>query len=341
MAVGGALALLVFWRLRGADEGTGKERPRPIEVVRTPAERPRSPVGREEAPPEAPRGSASVTPTRKAEVDRLIASIDWPAYGCALLAYLRMGEDSRRKHTEPEFDRETMEVLSKANRTFEELSRLLGIQDPRDVRYQEEIAPHFEAGWLKALGINLTPEKEKDFEGLARAFSRSRASELEGVKGANRLERLTWEAERGLLWDQEVSKVLDPEQLAAYSQPSGQDPFWGREVEHREVRSDGVVSTARVVEEFWAETFRLGETTRPVLAEAASRYAGEVQRRIDLCRAQCPGGVPRGEAMRLKVDLVRLQAAAERELARSLPLNGVSPDRLKEGSGVVLDFGRE
>jgi hypothetical protein len=341
LIAGAGIALLLFLFLRERDPGAREERRERVGAPRSesglplrrdegkrPVETPAIPV-RENPPADRPESGA---------VDRLIASIDWPAYGGALLAYLRAQEEARRRGLEPEVDAETMDLLSKANVVLDELGRLLGIGDPRELLYHEKIAPGFARGWMKALEITLSPAQDRGLETRAREFSRSRNGAPDDGKGANRLERLAREAQRGLLWDEEIEKLLQPDQFSAYAKPAGQDAFWGRAARHQEVQGGSATLQARGVEEFWAKTFGLDPTSHPVLMDAASRYVGEVQRRVALFQAQYPAGAPRSEKMRLDIGLVRLQTEIEREFAQKLSLTGAQKALVAEGSGTILDL---
>ncbi len=151
-----------------------------------------------------------------AEIERLIASVDWAAYAEAALAWFQADEEARRTGKQAVQALDTIETLSRCNQTMARLAEALGVEDVREVRYHERVAASFVRGWLQAAGVTLSPDQEARLGDLARSFSRSRAAELEGMRDANRLERLAWEADREVRWEGELSGLLTPDQLAPY-----------------------------------------------------------------------------------------------------------------------------
>jgi hypothetical protein len=188
------------------------------------------------------------------------------------------------------------------------------------------------------VGVTLTPAQDVQLGEAARAFARSRAEEGKSVQDANRLEKLAWDADSGLRWDDAVRKLLTPEQFADYARPAGSDPFWGRQASRHEIPPAGVDESADGVEAFWRSAFGLDESLRPVLKGAATEYVQEIDRQLAGFRARYSREVPRDEEIRLRISLLRIQAGAEKALGERLGLPLEQRQGLDQGSGTVLDW---
>lgn len=274
----------------------------------------------------------------KGEIDRLVASVDWPAYGQALLNYRRVDEEARRKGKRADHAVATLEGLAAGNGVLEQLAQLLGLENSKEVLYHEKVWSSFVRGWLKAMGLSLSESQDHDLGESASRFAESRAVGLKEVRDANRLEWLSWEAEGGLQWDRELQRLLTPDQFALYANPGGSDPFWGRQAKRMALQSGDPDGTARTVEEFWRSRFGLEESARAQLAAAALGFAQEAERRVKEFRIRFPEDAPREERMRLKIGLLRLQAGAEQALTGSLSLSAQQREWVEQGSGTILEF---
>jgi len=272
------------------------------------------------------------------EVDRLLASVDWKSFGGAVLAFTQEQERARRERRSPNYDPQTMEILSQNNLQMQKLAKLLGIQDLRETRFHERVWPSYARGWMQAVGVTLSPAQDAQLDQTARAFAHSRAEEENAMRNPNRLEKLAWDAEKGLGWDEAVRKFLTPDQYADYAGPSGSDPFWGRQASRHEVPAGGIEASSEGVEAFWQSTLGLDESLQPLVKGAATDYVREVDRQIAGFRARYPGEAPRDEEIRLRISLLRIQAGAEKGLAERLGLPLEQRQRLAQGSGTVLDW---
>lgn len=269
-------------------------------------------------------------------VDRLISSIDWVGYCRALSAYSRLEDAARRKGSSPSFDRETIDTLAQANAALEQVSQMLGVEDPAEILFHERVAPRFERGRMEAMGINLSREQEEELDRLVRAFSRSRIEEAKAVAKANDLERLTWEAEREIRWDSELQGLLPPSQFELYAKAAGPDRLSRPKVPSQEVQAGSLDGTVQQVEGFWKGSFGLDETSRVLLEDTARRYVQEYHRRLLVFEARFPADPPREEFARFQIGLVRLQIAAERELRDKLQLAPDQQDLVADGSRTIL-----
>jgi hypothetical protein len=276
----------------------------------------------------APRDGAS-----EVEVERILGSIDWLVYGGAVLDYLKAQEASARDGKKPQYSDGTIQALATVNVKLEQLAEWLGIRDPREIRFHEKVWPLYASGWMKALGVQLSPVQELKLRESACAFSRARDREQNEALDSNRLEKLAWQAEQGLRWDQEVRQLLTPEQFAQYAKPAGTDPFWGLQASRREVRMGRLDETARSVERFWQAAFGVEEPVQPILAQAASDYVREVDRHLATYRASGQAESGRDALQKLHVDLLRLQIKAEQELGRKL---GQRQGAADQSSGTML-----
>jgi len=272
------------------------------------------------------------------QVDKLIASIHWESFGGAVLAYTREQERARRERRRPNYDPQMMEVLAQNNLRMQEIAKLLGIEDLRETRFHERVWASYARGWMKALGVALTPAQDAELGGAALGFAHSRAEEAKTLQDPNRLDKLAWDAEQGLRWDETVRKLLTPDQFAEYAGPAGSDPFWGRQASRQELPLAGVEESAERVEAFWQSTLGLSENLRPLLRGAATEYVREIDRLLAGFRARYSGEAPRDEEIRLRLSLLRIQSGAEKGLAERLGLPLEQRQGLADGSGTVLDW---
>jgi hypothetical protein len=271
-------------------------------------------------------------------VDRLVTSIDWGAFGGAVLAFTLEQERARREGRKVNYDRGTIETLSKNNLVLQKIAELLGIQELKEVPFHERVWPSYQRGWMKAAGVELSPAQDATLGEAARVFARSRVEEQRTLRDSNRLEKLAWEADRGVRWDGEVQKLLSPDQIAQVANPAGSDPFWGRQASRREFSLGRAEESAQSVGDFWQSTLGLNESLRPIVANAATDYVQEVGRQVAGFRARYPETAPRDEEMRLRISLLRLQTKVERALAERLGLSREQREGVEEGSGTVVDW---
>jgi hypothetical protein len=277
-------------------------------------------------------------PAKGDEVDRLLASVDWKSFGSAVLAFTQEQERARKERRSPNYASETIDILAQNNLQMQKLAKLLGIQDLRETRFHERVWPSYARGWMQALGVTLAPAQDAELDQTARAFAHSRAEEEKLLQNPSRLERLAWDAEKGLGWDEAVRKFLTPDQYADYARPGGSDPFWGRQASRLEVSAGGVEASADGVEAFWQSTLGLDENLLPLVKGVATDYVREVDRQIAGFRARNPGEAPRDEEIRLRISLLRLQAGAQKDLLERLGVPLEQRQGLALGSGTVLDW---
>lgn len=334
-----AVVLLgLAWYLRNTSQA-GKSLVHPgksPDLVQTPPSPPARDKRRRDEPPSPSPLESDLE--RADAVERLVTSIDWIAFDGAVLAFTKEQERARREGKKTNYDPGTIEVLSKNNLILQKIAELLGVEDVREVPLHERVWPHYQRGWMSAVGVTLSPAQDADLVEAARAFSRSRIEERKTIEDANPLEKLAWEAERGLRWDEDVRKLLTPEQFAEYVKPGGSDPFWGRQASRQDVRFGSIQDSAKRVESLWQAALGLNEQLRPLVAAAAADYVQQVDRQGTGFRSRYPGDAPREEEMRLRIDLLRLQVNAEKGLGEKLGFTQERREGLKHGSGTIVDW---
>jgi hypothetical protein len=272
------------------------------------------------------------------EVTRLIASVDWKAFGGAVLAFTQEQERARRERRKVNYDPHTLETLAENNLQMQKIAKLLEIENLPEARFHERVWPSYARGWMKAVGVTLSPAQDAELGEAARAYSRSRAEEGKTLQDSNRLEKLAWDADQGLRWDDKVQKLLSPDQFADYARPAGSDPFWGRQASRHEVPLSGIDDATERVEALWQSALGLDESLRPLVKGAAMEYVREIDRQLSGFRARYPTEAPRDEEIRLRISLLRLQTGAEKALGGRLGLPPEQRQGLDQGSGTVLDW---
>jgi hypothetical protein len=338
LAVAAAVLFGLAWYLRHSLPGWTSSAPGRGESPTSGLKAPSTTAG--EIPRPEGGSAASIDPehAKGDEVDRLVASVDWKSFGGAVLAFTQEQERARRERRAPNYDPETIEILARNNLQMQKLAKLLGVQDLRETRFHERVWPSYARGWMAAVGVDLSPAQDAELDQTARAFARSRAEEEKALQNPSRLEKLAWDAEKGLGWDEAARKFLTPDQYADYARPGGSDPFWGRQASRLEVSANGVEASADGVEAFWQSTLGVDESLLPIVKGAATDYVREVERQIAGFRARYPGEAPRDEEIRLRIALLRLQTGAEKGLVERLGVPLEQRQGLAQGSGTVLDW---
>lgn len=292
------------------------------------------------APPKGdPAGTGEATGDKDEKLKKLLEGTEWTKYIGAIVAWIEADEEAKRSGKPPSYDSKTILLLSEYTVRMKELANLLGVENYEDVAYHEKVAPSFMKAWVQAMGVTLTDDQKVKLDDVCLTFSRSRVEEMKGLGEANRLDKLAWEAGRDLKWGQSMQGILSPEQYEQYSKPMGGNAFWGRSAARRDIAADSAAGASRMVGDFWAKSFGLGDAARTTVDEVASRYVQDVQRRQQEFQARYAGNAPREEQMRLQIDLLRLQADAERQLGQRLTLTPEQQERVKSGTGTVLQIG--
>ncbi|GEM_PF-3247358 len=283
-------------------------------------------------------GEAAKDPTEEA-LQKALASTDWAIYIGAILKWIEADEESRRTGKPAAFDPKTIQLLSEYTMKLTELAKILGVADYQEVAYHEKVSPHFFEGWMKGVGVTLSEDQRAKLSQTSVEFSRSRQKELSEVKGANALERMAWDAGRDMRWSAEMKGVLTPEQYETYMKPIGNDPFWGRQAARRDISAETPAGAATAVGNLWAKSFGLDESGRATIDEVATRYVQDYQRRTQDFQARYAANPPREEQMRLGVELLQLQIEAERQLGQRLTLTPEQQEKVRGGTGTVLQIG--
>ncbi len=295
----------------------------------------KDPAGAAAADPDAPSDPAR---KNEAEIDALVAEADWLSYSKAIIAWVQADEEARRLGKPPKYDPEVIKVLSEMTLRMEKLKGLLGLEDVEDVYAHERIAPTFGEAWMKALGIELDEDQERRLRESSIEDARSRREEKQRNGKLSPLADLLWEGQRAVQDDERMRGVLTPAQYEKWGSVSDGNPFWGHEAERVRLAAEDANGAAGLVRDHWARELGLDDTHRTVLDEVAANYARE-SRRLELeLRARYPTGVPREARMRLGVDLLRLQVEAEQGLAERLTLTPEQLERVRAGTGSILQI---
>lgn len=303
--------------------------------VSTPGAAPKDPAGGATTASDAPPDPAQ---KNEAEIDALVAEADWLSYSKAIMAWVQADEEARRLGKAPKYDPEVIKVLSEMTLRMEKLKGLLGLEDVEDVYSHERIAPTFGEAWMKALGIELDEDQARRLRESSIEDARSRREEKQRNGELSPLADLVWEGQRAVQDDERMRGVLTPAQYEKWGSVSNGNPFWGHEAERVRLAAEDANGAAGLVRDHWARELQLEESHRAVLDEVSANYARE-SRRLELeLRARYPGGAPRDAQMRLGVDLLRLQVEAEQSLAQRLTLSREQLERVRGGTGSILQI---
>ncbi len=293
-------------------------------------------------PPKADPGATGpggAAGSKGEELRRLLESTDFSKYTEAIVKWAKADGEMRTQGTPIKLDPETMNLLVEYRMRLLAIGRIVGVSDPLEVPYDEKVSSTFFKGWIKGMGVTLDADQEARLGETCYTCARSRAEELKSLGDANRLQKLAWAAGRDLQWSSELRKLLAPAQYDLYMKPIGADAFWAREAPRQSITSDSPAGASKMVGGFWASSFGLGDAARTTVDEVASRYVQDVQRRQQEFQARYAGNAPREEQMRLQVDLVKMQADAERQLGQRLTLTPEQQAQVKAGTGTVLQLG--
>ena len=298
------------------------------------------------AAPKDPAGGAATAsdappdPAQKneAEIDALVAEADWLSYSKAIIAWVQADEEARRLGKAPKYDPAVIKVLSEMTLRMEKLKGLLGLDDVEDVYSHERIAPTFGEAWIKSLGIELDEDQARRLRESSIEDSRSRREEKQRNGKLSPLADLLWEGERAVHDDGRMRGVLTPAQYEKWGSVSNGNPFWGHEAERVRLAAEDANGAAGLVRDHWARELQLDASHRAVLVEVAANYARESRRLEMELRARYPGEAPRDARMQLGVDLLRLQVQAERSLGERLTLTAEQLERVRAGTGSILQI---
>ncbi len=331
---------------RGRARSESEDLRREAALLRTELAAARSGAASHAGGPVQPAGAAASTPDtipdpaqkNEAEIQALVSEADWLSYSKAIIAWVQADEEARRLGKAPKYDPAVIRVLSEMTLRMEKLKGLLGLDDVEDVYSHERIAPTFGEGWMKALGIELDEDQARRLRESSIEDARSRREGKQRTGKLSGLADLLWEGERAVQDDERMRGVLTPVQYEKWGSVSDGNAFWGHEAERVRFAAEDASGAAGLVRDHWARELQLDDSHRAVLDEVSGNYARESRRLEDELRVRHPTGAPREARMRLGVELLRLQVEAERSLSERLTLTAEQQERVRAGTGSILQI---
>ncbi len=274
---------------------------------------------------------------RERKLQKLIGDIDWKKYGKALLAFIKADEEARRAGKATKTDPMVIAILAEYYIRLQQLAKLLGLDDPFSVPDDPRILPYVLDGLVEATGVAMTDEQRKAFHDKVGPLVLDFEKRGDPWDGVNKLDRLAMRGERMVETAQQFRGIMTPEQYEQFGKEWGTDPFIAQQTQRTMIRGTNADETGKGVADHWMKAFRLPADQRAVVDDVANQYARDAEAKVTEHQSR-PGQKTLESQMALRVDLLRLQINAERQIQQRVVLPPAEQERLKLGSGSVIEM---
>lgn len=276
---------------------------------------------------------------RQRKLQKLIDEIDWAKYGKALLAFIKADEEARRSGKATKHDPMVIALLAEYYIRLQQLAKLLGLENPFDVPDDPRILPHVLDGLVEATGVSMTDEQRRAFHDKVGPLVQDFEKRGEQWDGVNKLERLAMRGDRMVETAQQFRGIMSPEQYDQFGKEWGTDPFIAQQTQRTTIRGASADETGKNVAEHWMKAFRLPPDQRAIVEDVANQYARDAEAKVTEYQSR-PGAKTIESQMGLRVELLRMQIDAERQIQQRVVLPPEDQGRLKLGSGSVIEIMR-
>lgn len=276
---------------------------------------------------------------RERKLQKLIGEIDWTKYGKALLAFIKADEEARRAGKPTKTDPMVIAILAEYYIRLQQLAKLLGLDDPFSVPDDPRILPYVLEGLVKGTGISMTDEQRRAFHDKVGPLVTDFEKRGDPWDGVNKLDRLAMRGERMVETAQQFRSIMTPDQYEKFGKEWGTDPFIAQQTQRTTIRGANADETGKSVAEHWMKAFRLPPDQRAVVEDVANQYARDAEAKVTEFQSR-PGAQTLESQMGLRVELLRMQIDAERQIQQRVVLPPEDQGRLKLGSGSVIEIMR-
>ncbi|MEK7866021.1 MAG: hypothetical protein AAB434_05015 [Planctomycetota bacterium] len=274
---------------------------------------------------------------RQRKLEKLIGEVDWAKYGKALLAFIKADEEARRAGKATKHDPMVIALLAEYYIRLQQLAKLMGLENPFDVPDDPRILPYVLDGLVEATGVAMTDEQRKAFHDKVGPLVLDFEKRGDPWDGVNKLDRLAMRGERMVETAQQFRGIMTPEQYEQFGKEWGTDPFIAQQTQRTMIRGANADETGKGVADHWMKAFRLPADQRAVVDDVANQYARDADAKVTEFQSR-PGQQTIESQMALRVDLLRLQIEAERQVQQRVVLPPADQVRLKAGSGSVIEM---
>lgn len=214
-----------------------------------------------------------------------------------------------------------------------EIARLrgdrLGLYRPlSDPLVRERFVP----AWIDALGANLDGGQS---ESVRAQVQQDKASHQNEPAPPTFVARVRRDFADKLSVEQSLPRILRADQLAAYLESVGDDPFFGEKIGQQEIALTNADEVAQALTQDWARDHDLGDRGRAALLEIARGFSAEALR-VPAVDPALPLGERRLANFRRALASMDLQLRAEAALAGSPALTDEERVRAREGTTTIL-----
>ncbi len=199
-----------------------------------------------------------------------------------------------------------------------------------------EVRARFVPGWVSALAGGLDAGQTESVRARVAADNATHVAEPAPTTLVAQVRR---DFADKLALEQELARIMRPEQHQAYLAAVTDDPFFGEKLGRQEIpvtaAGPGPVAAALVLE--WMRSFDLAETARDAVSAVARTMADGVVR-VPAVDAALPLGERRLQNLRRVIATMDLQLRAEQQLAEATTLSDEERARAREGGHSILEF---